>query len=191
MYEPSGEHFGIDGTSPYHGDWNSPSPRKMRIVPPQRSFPTSWGVGLKIFIGLWVVVVLFPLALIWILLDSEEIPAGMVWLSLSLLVGVCLFVSVVLVCMPWSVSRDSDILGVSMCGSIVRRVRISDILWIRRVCWREFLFMRFVGFPTDWCRCVGVSVKGQRPVLFSLKSPDEFIEDVLSIESVVAPPEDG
>ena len=148
---------------------------------PRSVYAVSWGIGIRLAIAIWLLILLIPLFLTMMSVDAPEVPDGMVTMFFSLFIALCVYLLVLVVVAPSVVTRDSALafsVRVSPFDIRLFSIRTGEVASVSRVAWRDLLFMRFVGFPTDWSRSVAVSLKSSRTIVVSLKQPDVFVRDL-------------
>ena len=150
----------------------------------RKRYLASWGIGARLSVCGWVLVLILPFCIAMLSVESHEIPASMIWISVWLLVGLCIFLMLAIFVAPSAVLWDSGMslsVRASPCNVEICKLAISEIKSTRRVWFTHLWRMRFLGFPTDWARSVAIELKSGRVVVLSLKEADEFVSEVNAI----------
>ena len=135
-------------------------------IMPRSYYPVSWGVGTRVAITIWLLILLVPLSLTMLSVEAKEVPEEMMMMFLVTFVALCMYLLVLFMAAPSAVTRDSPSLFTVRVSPFLFKmfeIPIVNVRSVRLVVWRELMCLRFVGLPTDWSRTAVIVLKNGAP----------------------------
>jgi len=150
-----------------------------------KSFPVSWGTGLKVFLTVLIASLILPVLIILLCIPQSQVPVSMLNFAVVMLVTSTVVIIPILFLLPDTVDVSVDEVRLkTLCKFTISSCKLDAISRISKVRFREFCSLKSVGFPTDWSKTIALHISDSYTIVVSPQDPDTFINRIISLSTL-------